>query len=769
MSDENNGVEEIEKIPVIEYDDVDTFQRETKKERPKEQASNKQKQREHWEPMEPESKTMELSIFVEKMRDILTRADKIEENIVNATVSIMSPAFTTNSCMPAFVKKLQVYKDVREPLQDTELFRSKTLSIEFGNLSKSLAKLQEQVHGLQSRLEGESSLVVSTADQAPNVNGLRQSARTTFARDAPVSTRLEKIVALFEGTIAKSRYNWHMQTIIGESATHSAKALSESLLKTIYMEPSRLATVFKAEFDRSFTPKIVQMQKWNYDQKRKLMVRQKELHKLMFELVRHQHQSSRHLIKILSDHIHSLPQRERTNASNRLRELSQNSEQLFVQAEIYYQQPQPVLTQQPMSPLLHERAQKGFCDLQICLCQILTSLVRSNEDQNGPKEHHHDPAIVKNSILYKFANQMDAERLADRAVSLLSQPSSGTVSDILQSFVAFFSNQTKQNLERAKKKCQELEVCYHNLAVQVKKIQSEQQNWLSHSDNAILPSEGKNDTRSAQTIRALLRQGTDLRSMSAELQQTYGELFNVAQPEYLRAEEAKLSTENFMGFMNDYKKNSNYWDQLVTSERELCAHRFVHARAASRYASGIFLEWNHFLTTEMDDLGQTLSIYSVAMFQKIEQLVSDWAIEYQNMNRQRQIDLENEMTLIDRTADDLRKFNIGSADEVAQISKSIKDWIFRNDKSNLLSIQNRWLTEADFHIGRLQELLDLWSPSRNSREPLRLYLDMLDTMYDTTSFGVQGKREAEQIRQHDQKIQLASKQLLDKNKNRHNM
>jgi hypothetical protein len=408
-----------------------------------------------------------------------------------------------------------------------------------------------------------------------------------------------------------------------------------------------------------------------------------------------------------------------------------------------------------MSPLLQERSQKWFCDVQIFLCQILNTLVKSDT-----KDENNMPQIVKNSILYQFANKMDAGLIADRAVLLLSQPSSATVTDILQSFITFFNNQTKENLAKSKARVAKLETDYKTLTQQIKQTQADQQNWLAHGENAVLPdASGKSQTRSAQTIRALLRQGTDIKAMNANLENTYRELFSNARPDYLRAEENKLSSENFISFLSEFKKTNQYWEQLVTSERDLCAQRLNHSRALSRYSSGIFLEWNHFLSTEMDELGQGLSLYSIGMLHRIQQILADWAKEYLFMTRERHLNMENEITLIDQLCEQIRHDDVGAADEVARITSQITNWVKQNDRANLSSLESKWLTEIDFHVGRLQELMDLWAPTKNSREPLRQFLDMLDTMYDTTSFGGDARREAEQIRAHDEKIQRASQQL----------
>jgi hypothetical protein len=400
-------------------------------------------------------------------------------------------------------------------------------------------------------------------------------------------------------------------------------------------------------------------------------------------------------------------------------------------------------------------------------------------------------SLASKSVLYQFAQRTESGRLSDKAAALLMEPKGEVVSDVLQSFVHFYHDQSERSRAAAQQNVNRLNASLHTLqqkVMQAQKLrdehfarhpsqnqQAQQQpsglSGLTASASAAAVGVGGGvipSTRSAETVRMLLHMNTDLKAMEKRLAETYKELFESAQPELLRFQEQQNETVHVVGYLRDFKALNREWDSLIKSEMDHCSTWFAKSLAQSRFVTDEFLGWNHFVTAQIDNLGVTIDLFATNLFYQMQQLVFDWVSMHVQSAQTRQSEFETELQLIETQVDGLREHDqINLADRVSRLIQQVREWVESNNFAKLATCQSGWLADFERHIVCLQQLADKWSSdsfegdtkSAVPREPLLAFLHTLDIMYETTDFGVQATVDRQLQEQESKRVAYSTQKL----------
>jgi len=190
---------------------------------------------------------------------------------------------------------------------------------------------------------------------------------------------------------------------------------------------------------------------------------------------------------------------------------------------------------------------------------------------------------------------------------------------------------------------------------------------------------------SPEVIKLLLRMSSERRDMEAQLSHIWTTLFNQVKPDFLRTQEQTVELAHIVDFLRQWQAISRDWEVNVRQERA-----FVHnwkdiCRANSRYIAMQFVEWNFFVTGQLDTLLAAINLFASTVFHRLGEIHREFVRQMGVMQQARAGEYAAEQALLNELQDDLRRENTHAADELSRAQTQANEWVEQMQRLQLNS------------------------------------------------------------------------------------
>lgn len=564
--------------------------------------------------------------------------------------------------------------------------------------------------------------------------------------------RIDLVSGWFKDIINKIKSTCKHQWILSESSSNTQQTCLEVLLKTFYRELYHISITVKDFYDKRLTNEAKLFSKYLENEQSIALRYQAKQYKENFQLIAQQHDIFEEMIDCLNDELEMLATKERIKLKKLLDELKRKNNKLYQESKVHCQVSYNVVLSQPYSLIFYKECYNWLYEYQRVLIEALKLMVQKSREEdpslvgvssNTLLEHKsakyigtgslaqanrsmNDQALVQKSALFNYAKRMEPSKFTNYAAASVT-PLKQNIMEILVGFTQFHLKSNQANLQKVQEVSKKIQQQYSQLKEQVKKIEADQQILYSSKDMK-LPSIqdstlGKGGL-SSLVNKKLLQLDNDKKICEAKIRQHWDALKNDYDVECARLEQQNGKLTKIVEYLKQYNGLMRDWDERIKLECNFVEKWKELRRRQSSFISAKFMEWNHFVTEEVDIFYQTISLYSAGFMSSLKENANDFmsqALELWNESRK---EIEDKMKLIDNL--DFSKQDIQVNDVLIATQGQIREWI---DSMTLLYqdyFQYRFGSLVVYYLNLLDNLLDQF----DERSELCALLDTLDNMYD---------------------------------------
>lgn len=694
---------------------------------------------------------MEVTSIRDRFIDQILTLEELQDEMFTSLSELASPAYY-NSSLPTFTKRLSSLhgNNNNELVSLDKNYRSTQLKIIIEKWRNVLGSFREKIETSDSLQSGQYQEMLNVIDDAkskeqfpmimpPSLQPLLDSIKRAGNDNKKkiIVGRLESAYNIFENIIKTSREASHQRWALTESSCDTQQVMIESLLKMFYRDLYNLSVTLKHFYDKKLAIDAKKFQKYTDHQKELAIKHQSDSYKEMCKSITAQHVLFRNMISCMNEELDSLPPRDKLRAKKRLDELEKRNQEILIQAEVYYEASRNVVLPQSLSTFFYKSIKEWLYDYQKLLVEILSIMItRGASDAISAST-----AGLQKSVLYNYAKRIDSSKLIDLAAigNNFIFPTSDSVNDILVGFHQFHLNNNKQNLTQLKHNIDKMVSQYDILKNNVQEMIRTQQKYYSSKDSKLpnIMDAASTHGTSPEIIKLLLKLDRDLKISEAKLQNMYHNIFNVMGADYSKLEHQNKKLVEIVDYLKQYAFVLREWEDKIKQEQVFIQKWKDVRKYNSRHMSLQFMEWNHFVTEEVDIFHKTIGLYSVSIFHKIKEIANDFMTQLLNMSNRRNEVLEGEMKLINNLYNDVRSEDLTISDDLIRIQGQLEQWI--NDMNYLYQVyfEYRLRTVVSYYLSALENLLDRF----HEQSELGSLLSTLDNMYNLGTETLEEEKE----------------------------
>lgn len=726
-----------------------------------------------------------ISSIRDRFIDNISQLEELQDEMFTTLSELASPAYY-NSSLPTFTKR-STSSSGNNGLgggkggnnNGSSTTRSMQLKITVEKWRQVLGKFRERIETSDSLQSSHCQEMISIIEEsssnsntgacekfpiivAPSLSPLEEClARcNTTTKNKIVSSRLESTLQLFKNIIRGGKEVCMLQWTTTEAACDTQQVMVECLLKMFYKDLYNISVTLKHFYDKKLSVDAKKFCAYTEHQKELALAQQMESYKEMCKSIRSQTSLFKDMMKCLNDELDNVPLNgpcPRAKSKKKLEDLRRKSEELLVQAEVYYEASRKVVLPQSMSTHFYKSIRQWLYEYQMILMENLGAIIASS-GQSGDnvgntgevkrgKEGKEQKSISVNmeqqSVLHAYAKRLDPSKLIDIAsIGSFVKPGGDAINEILLGFMHFHLNNNKQNLTSLKRSIDKMFVEYEAMKKDVQNIVRQQQ-YFYNSKDAKLPSvlnhysNGNNGSTitsgeryggntAPEVIKQLLDLNNKLKSSDVNLKTTYNNLFNVMGKEYSKLEQKNERLVAIAEYLKQYATLMRDWEEKITQEQTFIQKWKEIRKYNSRHMSLQFMEWNHFVTEEVDVFHQTIGLYSVNIFHNIKEKANEFMTQIIGFSNQRNEELEGEVKLLNDLYNDIRSEDLAAGDDLVRMQGAIEQWITKTDGLYQVYFDYRLKTVIMYYLSALESLLDRFE----DESELGILLSTLDNMYD---------------------------------------
>lgn len=607
--------------------------------------------------------------------------------------------------------------------------------------------------------------------------------RTNHSRNKIVSTRLESALKLFQRIIDKGRGMAQQQWLMTESTCDTHQVIIDCLLKMFYRDIYTLSVSLKNFYDDRLSVEAKKFKLYMSHEKSIALKYQTDSYRDMMKSVNAQCQLFREMISSLDGELDVLPLKEKNKMKLRLSLLHSKLSGTVAEATSYYEASRSVILPQSLSTYFCMTIRRWLNEYQtILIDSLVIALVHGDSIGDTETKTNTQTKEMKNSNLrkcnlYNYAKQMDQSRLADLATTTTAGSGSAggggkevkidLMNDILVGFTQFHFNSNQKNLSQLKISIEKMEKEYNHLKQQFKQMKSVQQTLLipggqnpnqNNRYNKILSTplsqkqktsvnglptiknivnlrdlnQNQNQQRkkyetNPHTIKDLLQLDRDAKTSESRLQTLYDTLFVVHGPQYTKMENENKQLTRIAEFLKQYSLMMREWEEKIKREHIFLRQWKDLKLEQTNYLSTKFMEWNHFVTDEVDCFQSAIGIYSVTLLSQIRDNTNDFMTQAMKVWKSRNDECDNEMLLITALYNDIKSEDLGASDDLIRLQGQMEQWTNSMTELYHVYFDHRFNCVISSYTSSLEELLSKFSEDSE----LAQLLNLLDNMYDT--------------------------------------
>jgi hypothetical protein len=706
---------------------------------------------------------MEITAIRDRFIDHISTLEDLQDDMFTSLSELASPAYY-NSNLPTFSKRIPLASPTREietpSTATSKNYRSTQLKIIVEKWRNVLGKFREKIETSDSLQSGQHQEMISIIEESkaggahgkfpmilqPNLSPLEETLRRSLAsKNKIVSGRLESALGLFQAMIKNTREVSYQQWLVTESSCDTQQVMIESLLKMFYRDLYGLSITLKHFYDKKLAVDARKFHVYTQHQKELALAHQVDSYKEMCKSIKSQNELYRAMIKCMEEEMESLPIKDRARSRKKLDELKSRNQGNLMQAEVYYEIAHKVVLPQSMSTVFYKLIRQWLYDFQKLLIENLSAMLTHTASTSASTSGSIEGAAggtVQKSVLFNYAKRMDPTKLIDLAsAGNFVFPSTDSINEVLLGFTQFHLNNNKQNLAYLKKNIDKMFVQYETLKGNVQEMVRVQQHFYTAKDSK-LPSiqdagAGASHGASPEVIKHLLKLDRDLKISDSRLRNMYYTLFNVMGGDYAKLEQQNKKLVEIVEFLKQYSLLMRDWEEKIKQE-QLFIQKWKDVRKYnSRYMSLQFMEWNHFVTEEVDVFHKTIGLYSVSIFHKIKEAANDFMTQVLGVSNRRSEELEGEMKLVTNLYNDVRVEDLSFSDDLIRVQGQVEQWVSDTNYLYQVYFEHRLKTVIMYYLSALENLLDRFTDDSE----LGILLITLDNMYDLSAESIEEEKE----------------------------
>lgn len=248
-----------------------------------------------------------------------------------------------------------------------------------------------------------------------------------------------------------------------------------------------------------------------------------------------------------------------------------------------------------------------------------------------------------------------------------------------------------------------------------------------------------NGVTSPEVVKQMVQLERKLKTSEGILKEKYNEFFNVMGVQYAKMENNNAKLTEIVDYLRQYASLMREWEEQIKSE-QLFIQRWKEIRKCnSRHMSLQFMEWNHFVTQEVDIFHKTIGLYSVNIFHKVKEKANEFMAEIVHLSNRRNADLEEELKLLNNFFNAVRQEDHEAGDDLWRMQAEMEKWIAETSALYHVYFEYRLKVVVIWYIGALEFLLNRFDDDSE----LGILLHTLDTMYDPSMEANSGDDERE--------------------------
>lgn len=733
--------------------------------------------------------------------DHISQLEELQDEMFTTLSELASPAYY-NSSLPTFTKRPTTGSQDSKSSGgaggyggNTPPTRSMQLKITVEKWRQVLGKFRERIETCDSLQSAYCQEMINVIEEsgggsgtgacekfpmmlAPALTPLEESLMrcNTVTKNKIVSSRLESALQLFKTMIRGGKEVCMLQWTTTEAACDTQQVMVECLLKMFYKDLYNISVTLKHFYDKKLSVDAKKFCVYTEHQKELALAHQMESYKEMCKSIRSQTCLFKDMMKCLNDELDNVPLSgpcPRAKSKKKLEELRRRSEEILVHAEVYYEASRKVVLPQSMSTYFYKEVRRWLHDYQVILIENLSAIMVGGSAPHSPPDSKDIRSsgglrggLDSSSVLHGYAKRLDPSKLIDiTSIGSLIKPGGDMVNEILLGFTQFHLNNNKQNLTSLKRSIDKMFVDYETLKKDVQEMVRVQQHFYNskeaklpsvldyHRGASMAPPElrscppasssgygtaGGYGTPPPEVIKQLLKLDRDLKISEGRLQSMYNSLFNVMGQEYSKLEQQNVKLAEIVEYLKQYAVLMRDWEEKIKQEQTFIQKWKEIRKYNSRHMSLQFMEWNHFVTEEVDVFHKTIGLYSVNIFHKIKEKANDFMSQILSFSNRRNEELEGEIKLLANLYNDVRGEDLGAGDDLIRMQGAIEQWIGKTNGLYQVYFEHRLKTVIMYYLSALESLLDRF----DDESELGVLLKTLDNMYDITTETAEEEKES---------------------------
>ena len=179
------------------------------------------------------------------------------------------------------------------------------------------------------------------------------------------------------------------------------------------------------------------------------------------------------------------------------------------------------------------------------------------------------------------------------------------------------------------------------------------------------------------------------------------------------------------------------WEEKIKQEQLFIQKWKEVRRYNSRHMSAQFMEWNHFVTEEVDVFHKTIGLYSINIFHKIKEKANDFMSQIFSFSGKHSEQLDGEIKLLANLYGDIRSEDLAASDDLVRMQGAIEQWINKMGGLYQVYFEHRMKTVIMYYLKALEALLERFDEGSE----LAALLNTLDHMYDLDGESAEEEKE----------------------------